>query len=298
MFNHSQAQFFSKVDDDFKFNGLNLAQYHNNEPVKKCTFVEHLPWGDIYKPPKDKLKTKNFTMENIRYYTDLTEPYQYVWLITATITGDDLVKAHVRKDMSDGSTQVDNANPNVSSYKRMRTYNILAPRANSDTMDLLIVLRSNMSSLDASQHNILSEFPFMSYLGKKETYDNSLRDFLFFCGPASNIKNNVDGTVTYTYPQRGFDITLHQDTIVKYTFHNNGDGCKTCNKKITDYIGTNYTRGQANSSASLGTPTRCSKNYIICWYHRYDATFSVLYSNITIAKSDSDTIEYIEITPP
>jgi len=71
------------MDDDFKFNGLNLARTDDNKtPLKGRTLIEHTDWGDLYKPAKDELKTKGFTLQNIRYYTDLNDQ-PYVWLITA-----------------------------------------------------------------------------------------------------------------------------------------------------------------------------------------------------------------------
>ena len=40
--NTLHAQFFYKMDDDFKFNGLNLARIDDNkDPLKGCTLIEH-----------------------------------------------------------------------------------------------------------------------------------------------------------------------------------------------------------------------------------------------------------------
>src|SRR6185295_15444082 len=140
----SQAQFFYKMDDDFKFNGLNLARTDDNKtPLKNCTLIEHTDWGDIYKPAKDELKTKGFTLQNIHYYTDLTDQ-PYVWLITAIATRGIVDEPIIRGDMAYGNEEEKNwdvGDRTWNSYRHSRTYVFFSRRPNSDTSDVLIVLR-------------------------------------------------------------------------------------------------------------------------------------------------------------
>jgi len=136
-----RAQFFYKLDDDFKFNGLNLARYNNDTPTKGCTLIEHSEFGDIYKPAKDELKTKGFTLKNIRYYTDLHD-LPYVWLITAIATDGVISEAIIRGDMSNGAKKETSGTYHDVTWhgyqQQLRTFDIFYKNPVSDTCYVII----------------------------------------------------------------------------------------------------------------------------------------------------------------
>lgn len=139
----SRAQFFTKLDDDFKFNGLNLSHYNNDNPLKGCTLLQETEWGKMYKPAKEELKTKGFTLKNIRYYADPSNP-AYVWLITAISTDGIVSEAIIRNGMASGASRETRGKYNDDSwhgYERDRTFDIFYRMPMSDTCYVILGMR-------------------------------------------------------------------------------------------------------------------------------------------------------------
>jgi hypothetical protein len=139
-----KTQYFYKLDDDFKFNGLNLTRFHNDDPLKGCTKLEHSGFGDIYKPAKDELKTKGFTLKNIRYYTDLHD-LPYVWLITAIATDGMISENIITGDMAYGAKEKTSGTYHDITWQgyeqQLRTIDIFLRKPQSDTCYVIIATK-------------------------------------------------------------------------------------------------------------------------------------------------------------
>ena len=284
-----QAQFFYKMDDDFKFNGLNLARFHNDDPLKGCTLIEHTDWGDMYKPAKEELKTKGFTLQNIRYYTDLTEQ-PYVWLITAITTRGIVDEAIIRGDMANSNEDEkswDVGDRTWHSYRHMRTYDVYSRRPNSDTADVYIVLR--LVTDQASDY--LDYFDFIMLLGMDKKQEK-LRNYIFYCGLPDKAVHDGN-TMQYSYYARGTELTIINDTLAAVTIYNRYKNFQQYQREATGTLPITYMR--AHVDKDLGTPFWSNENKSVCRYHHYDSNITVVFSNdeTKAVGGDSDTIESI-----
>jgi hypothetical protein len=270
-----RAQFFQKVDDDFKFNGVNLARFRNENSLKGCTFLGHTEWGNIYQPPKDEIKTKKFTLSHIRYYTDLTEPVDYVYLITAVCTGDFLEQSALLADMSSGAKSKTNIGAEGQErymYQHMRSLDYYQRVKDKDSIIVYILVGV---TYDAPGF-FTKTHPFISYLGKSPATDPELRNYLFYSGPADKSYRTAD-SVKNTYYALGTEAVLQHDTLVRYTVYNQYKSFMGYSTAPVSYVSLNDNRAKVNGE--MGTPAGCNINQSVCLYHRYDVDVTVSYAN-------------------
>ncbi len=253
------AQFFAKVDEDFKFNGVPLRVDENH--TKNCTMIEENESYRVWRPEKNVLKTKQFTLRDIKYITNFRNQ---IWQIRAICTGDVDEQEKIKEDMAKKAKRSGKLGPDSNPeffYNQMRTTNFYKKKADNDTAVIFIMLDLySGQNADYRQHH--SFFPFLN----KPLKNEATRDFLFAYAPPDS-RSGFDNVRYLTYYNYGLELYIRDDTLIQATIYNKDGKYSRYAGEIPYNLSLDDTRKDVKEK--LGEPPSKAKNGS-AWYYLID----------------------------
>lgn len=261
-FTNSQAQFFAKLDKDKKFNGVEI-DVDNRKQTKNCTLVKETIETREWRPEKNELKTKNFTLKDIIYESNF---HNAIWRINA-ISTDAAEQKNIMADMASGAKQV----KNLSKGKRtvmMHTFwqNITALYIKDEGNDTATIVIS-FDSHYLGAKGMREQTKFIYYLGNAYS-DVTTREFLSsFFTPESSIGSERLKSRLYSYNDFGIQFLISEDTLRMATVYNNDGEFKKFEGAMPRDYDLSYIGDEVMNK--LGKPFS-SHDKERKWYYRLD----------------------------
>jgi hypothetical protein len=271
LFNLSmQAQFFQKVDDDFKFNGTDLRIFAEDQ-TKDFILLEETESYREYKPKKDIIKNRNYTLSSIRYYTNFKNE---IFEIECMNTGDVVERAYIKTDMAKGAYDgvvSDDGKYHYTTYKHDRTTDVLEEYERSDTSYIGIVMAWYLSDSEDYREN----HSFLPVLGMVATEDKA-REFLFQYQVPEG-RDQYENLKWLDYFALGIEIYLQGDTIMQATVFNADEEFKKYTGAMPYDLNIDDTRKEIKEK--LGIPESFSSTNNVWYYNRPNLQINIIFSN-------------------
>lgn len=272
------AQFFAKVDEDFKFNGVPLRVDENH--IKNCKMIEENEAYRVWQPEKNVLKTKQFTLRDIQYITNFRNQ---IWQISAINTGGSDEQGEIKDDMAKKAKRAGNLGTESTTYfyyNQMRTTTHYKKKSDSDTAFIFIVLDLYTGqNADYRQHH--SFFPFLN----KPVKNESTREFLFAYSPPESRSGFEDLKWLYYY-QYGLELYLRNDTIIQAIAYNKDGKFGRYTGGLPYNLSLDDTR--KNVKEKLGEPPSKNKDGSTWYYVKDDKQVQVRFSLMSAEKNEAD----------
>lgn len=283
------AQFFAKVDEDFKFNGISLRVESGLESrqTKGCKMIEETESYRIWQPEDQSVKGKGFTLHDILYITDFENSIVQIRARNWDPKEKEKILTDMRKKARQTGTMGDVLNPHYFFKQENRTTTYYKRTPGNDTVTVFIVLDYFLSrNQDYREHH--DYFPFIG----KNIRSDELRDFLFAYGPPESRSGftGSDGvrTTYLIYYGYGMELFIHGDILKQVTVYS-----KT--RKFSPFkgalpYGLKIGDTRKNIQSRLGIPDSRSRDGSTWYYTRGDKQVRILFSMFDTKELEDDPL--------
>jgi hypothetical protein len=293
------GQFFAKVDEDFKFNGIYLRSESgmNEKHTKDCKLIEETESYRVWQPKDNTVKFKRlpflqgFTLHDILYITDFENNIFQIRAVNWDPKEHEKILADMRKKARRSGTIGKELSGHYFFKQENRTTTYYKRTTGNDTLVIFITLDYfNSRNEDYRKHH-----PFFSFINtnikSKET-----REFLTAYAPPESTGGFTTSNGTSRYLMHygyGMEAYIRNDTLNQVTVFNKDDKYNRFSGTLPYDLSMDDLR--KNIRSKLGEPDSKNRDGSAWYYTKGDKQVHiqfVLSSNKTEA-DDNDVLRSV-----